>query len=253
MNESSKDVLFTIAMKLDLPDLLRWCTSSSKINKEVCNNDNVWRSKLLIDYPDFESFNLNRFFSLKETYVFLYQLSLIKKLLRTKESLHDIFLKSEIDLSAKKLKKIPALDLPNVQFLFLDNNYLTKIPKFNLPNLRTLDLSANELEEISISNLPNLESLNLFHNRLTRVEIFDLPMLRDLQLSDNHLKNIPAFDLPKLENLNLSSNELTKLPSLNLPNLQRLDLFQNPFSPEEKNKIVKKYNKVLDSYIFLFR
>ena len=62
MDTSSKDVLFTIAMKLDLPDLLRWCESNSKIHRDVCNNENVWRSKLLIDYPDYQKFDLKSFF-----------------------------------------------------------------------------------------------------------------------------------------------------------------------------------------------
>lgn len=95
MESMSKDILSTIAMNLDLPSLLRWCQSNSEINNHICNNSNVWRNKLLKDYPDYESFGLNR--SLKETYVFMYQLSLIKNLLNSDESLYDIFQKSEID------------------------------------------------------------------------------------------------------------------------------------------------------------
>lgn len=53
MEKASKDVLFTIAMESDLPSLLRWCSSSSTINRDVCRNDYVWRSKLLKDYPDY--------------------------------------------------------------------------------------------------------------------------------------------------------------------------------------------------------
>ena len=53
MENASKDVLFTIAMDLDLPSLLRWCQSNSKINRDVCQNDTVWRSKLLKDYSDY--------------------------------------------------------------------------------------------------------------------------------------------------------------------------------------------------------
>ena len=68
METASKDVLFTIAMDLDLPSLLKWCESGSRINHSVCQNDNVWRNKLLRDYPDYERFDLKR--SLRETYVF---------------------------------------------------------------------------------------------------------------------------------------------------------------------------------------
>ena len=115
MENASKDVLFTIAMGLDLPNLLRWCSSNSRINKDVCQNDYLWRSKLLKDfpdgYPDYQIFNLNK--SSRETYVFMYQLSYIKKLLNTNESLYEIFERKKIDLSGKGLKKVPAFDLPN--------------------------------------------------------------------------------------------------------------------------------------------
>jgi hypothetical protein len=60
MDVASKDVLFAIAMDLDLPSLLRWCESNSKINRDVCQNNDVWRSKLLKDFPDYLKFELNR-------------------------------------------------------------------------------------------------------------------------------------------------------------------------------------------------
>ena len=155
MENASKDVLFTIAMNLDLPNLLKWCSSNSKIHRNVCQNDDVWRSKLLKDYPneysDYQKFNLKK--SLRETYVFLYQLSYIKKLIGTNESLFEIFLKKEINLSDKGLKKVPAFDLPNLQRLFLHNNNLTEVPVFNLPNLRYLYLFDNKLTEKSKSDL----------------------------------------------------------------------------------------------------
>ena len=88
METASKDVLFTIAINLDLPSLLKWCESNSRINRNVCQNDHVWRSKLLKDYSNYQKFGLNR--SLRETYVFLYQLSYIKNLLNSNESLYDI-------------------------------------------------------------------------------------------------------------------------------------------------------------------
>jgi Leucine-rich repeat (LRR) protein len=229
METASKDVLFTVAMNLDLPDLLRWCQSNSKIMKDVCRNDNVWRSKLLKDfnneYPDIQKFNLNR--SLKETYVFLYQLSYIKKLLNTQESLYNIFLMKEIDLSAKGLKKVLAFDLPNLQYLDLSDNKLTKVPAFDLPNLQGLYLYDNSLTKVPAFDLPNLQILDLSHNKLTEVPAFDLPNLQTLSLSNNNLTEIPAFDLPNLHTLYLSNNNLTEIPAFDLLNLQYLYLDNN--------------------------
>ena len=112
METASKDVLFTIAIDLELPELLRWCASSKRIYKYVCGNNDMWRAKLLKDYPDYEMFKLNQ--SLREIYVFMYQLSYIKELLNTEETLFDIFQRKEINLSQKGLKKVPAFDLPNL-------------------------------------------------------------------------------------------------------------------------------------------
>ena len=178
MESTSKDVLFTIAMDLDLPSLLKWCESSARVNRDVCQNDNVWRSKLLREYPDYQKFELNR--SLKETYVFLYQLSYIQGLLNTNESLYDIFHKKHLDLRNKYLKKVPAFDLPNLQNLYLSGNFLTKVPAFNLPNLEGLYLSDNMLTEVPVFNLPNLQKLVLSYNSLTEIPNFNLPNLRTL-------------------------------------------------------------------------
>ena len=226
METASKDVLFTIAMSLDLPDLLRWCESNSKIHRDVCKNDHVWRSKLLKDfpneYPEYQKFGLNR--SLRETYVFLYQLSYIKKLLNTDESLHDIFLRKKINLSKKNLKKVPAFDLPNLKVLYLDYNQLTEVPAFNLPNLKRLYLE---------------------HNQLTEVPTFDLPNLQELFLHENQLTEVPAFELPNLQQLFLAYNQLTEVPAFNLPNLKTLDLHNNQLTERSKKKLKQQYgNKV---------
>ena len=218
MENASKDVLFTIAMNLDLPNLLRWCASNSRINRDVCQNDNVWRSKLIRDYPDYRRFDLDK--SLRETYVFLYQLSYIKKLLKTKESLYDIFLTKTLDLSSKGLKKVPAFELPHLRRLSLSNNQLTEVPEFALPNLEVLYLSDN---------------------RLTKVPAFNLPNLRELSLSGNPLRKVPAFDLPNLQHLYLNSNQLTEVPTFHLPNLRTLYLMNNRLTEVVKKELKEKY------------
>ena len=223
METASKDVLFTIALNLKLPDLLRWCSSNSKINRDVCNNDNVWRSKLLKDYPDIEIFQLNK--SLRETYVFLYQLTYIKELLNSDDSIHNIFQRKVLNLSQKGLKKVPAFDLPNLLDLFLYKNKLTSVPNFNLPNLRTLDMHGNNLTKVPNFNFPNLETLDLYNNQLSEV---------------------PAFHLPKLRILTLSGNKLTKMPDFQLPELELLTLYNNKLDNTTRKEVKEKYqNKVV--------
>jgi Leucine-rich repeat (LRR) protein len=229
METASKDVLFTIAMNLRLPDLLRWCSSSSRLNKDICNNDNVLRSKLLRDYPDIEIFHLNK--SLRETYIFLYSLSYIKELLNSDESIHDIFQRKILDLSQKGLKKVPAFDLPKLQELSLSKNKLTSIPAFHLPMLRTLDLHSSNLTEVPSFDLPNLKELELYNNKLIMIPTFNLPNLQTLNLFNNNLTNVPDFYLPKLQLLTLHNNKLDKIT---------------------KKELREKYqNKVVLCFIFL--
>ena len=52
MDKASKDVLFMIALDLSLPELLNWCLSSKRVNQKVCQNRDVWISKLKRDFSD---------------------------------------------------------------------------------------------------------------------------------------------------------------------------------------------------------
>lgn len=187
MESASKDVLFTIAMNSELPDLLRWCQSNSRINKDVCNNDDVWRSKLLKNYPEYKNIDFSSIqpLSLRETYVIMYQLAYINKLLDSKYSPRYIFIRGEIDLNNKGLTKVPSFNLPNLKELSLYENKLTEVPSFNLPNLRELFLHVNLLTEVPTFTLPNLTYLNISENFLIKVPSFNLPKLKHLSLYQN--------------------------------------------------------------------
>ena len=257
-----KDVLFTLALELDLPSLMNWCQTNAKINDKVCNNSDIWQRKLLNDYPDYKKFNLQK--PLKEIYKFLYQLSALKNALRTKESLYDIYLKKELrfpfeglekvhlptinlpnlevlDGNQSKLEKVPELIVPNLRILSLPYNNLEEVPPFDLPKLTKLELYGNNLTSVPSFNLPNLEELALGINKLTNVPIFNLPKLKRLSIYENFLTEIPAFDFPSLEFLSLYRNQLTSIPNLNLPKLRTLHLKDNNLSKEEKTKLKQKY------------
>ena len=46
----SRDEIFSIALMLDLPDILSFCRISKKFNNNVCNNNNFWIRRLKQDY-----------------------------------------------------------------------------------------------------------------------------------------------------------------------------------------------------------
>ena len=47
----NRDVLFSIALELDLPDIVNLCRTSMKVNEYVCRNRNFWINKIKKDYP----------------------------------------------------------------------------------------------------------------------------------------------------------------------------------------------------------
>ena len=49
-NQLSKDEIFTIAMLLDLPEILALCRTAKKFNRNVCQNKNFWISRLKQDF-----------------------------------------------------------------------------------------------------------------------------------------------------------------------------------------------------------
>ena len=47
----NRDLLFLIALEMDLPEIIKLCETSSKINEYVCNNRNFWINKIKKTYP----------------------------------------------------------------------------------------------------------------------------------------------------------------------------------------------------------
>ena len=50
----TNDALFSLAIQLELPDLLKLCSSSKKINDYICRNDNIWLYKLNKEFPNWQ-------------------------------------------------------------------------------------------------------------------------------------------------------------------------------------------------------
>ena len=45
-----KDILIELAIELDLPDIIKWCSLSKKFDSLTCKNDVFWRRKFIHDY-----------------------------------------------------------------------------------------------------------------------------------------------------------------------------------------------------------
>jgi len=178
MNKLSKDILFLIGLKLDFPDLLNFCESDERIDKLVCQRNDIWLHKLVNEFPNWKDFKIEK--DLKGIYETLYGLNVIKSFLKDideyeNHSLLDLYNSIGLFLFNKQLTEIPKEigNLINLKSLYLNSNQLTKIPKEigNLINLKELSLSNNKLTEIpkEIGNLTNLEALWLYKNQLTKI------------------------------------------------------------------------------------
>lgn len=68
MNEAPKDVIFSMAKRMELPELLKFCSTNSKFN-QICSENYIWLYKLEKDFPGEYSGSL----SPKESYIILYK------------------------------------------------------------------------------------------------------------------------------------------------------------------------------------
>ncbi|GAG81361.1 unnamed protein product, partial [marine sediment metagenome] len=101
MDKLDKDTLYSIAIELDLPSLLKFCASNSRINELICKRDPIWLNKLNKDFPNYKDFKLKQ--SKKDIYILLYNLTKLKKKLNLKQNILELYNLQELNLSNNKL------------------------------------------------------------------------------------------------------------------------------------------------------
>ncbi len=131
MDQVPVDVLFRLALELDLPELLLFCTSSKRINEKLCLRKHIWNRKLKeFSRQDREYFKKDR--TPRQAYTLLYQLKQLqhKVILLKKYSLIDLYNLKELYLFGNQLTSVPPElgNLSNLQYLYLSNNQLTSVP-----------------------------------------------------------------------------------------------------------------------------
>ena len=86
-------------------------------------------------------------------------------------------------------------------------------------------------------------------------DALSLTQLEVLYLTDHSIPEIPGeiIQLKNLKSLSLAGNDLTKLPEeiYQMKSLKEIILFDNPFSPEELEKIRKRFKKELPRTVLL--
>ena len=102
MEHLNVDELFSIAIQLDLPDILSLCKSSKRFNQLVCLRDRIWLALLERDFPDYQKLNIIS--SPRENYKLLYQLYQLKQKLNLPEDVYQLYNLKELNLDNNQIK-----------------------------------------------------------------------------------------------------------------------------------------------------
>ena len=237
----NKDELFTLALHLDLADLLNFSKTSKRYGK-LCHNNIVWRGKIRHDFPHLKYEDLIpelQHKSPEEIYILLYTV----KVWKLKMNVNDLYVETNIVLFEPDIHLIPEyLHLPNLKRLGLEKNQIKRIPdNLNLPELRTLSLCGNKITHIPNLSFPKLHNLCLTDNLIEDIPNLNSNSLGTLHLHGNKIITIsPDLNLPNLRILDLNRNKISAIPpNLNLPNLEILRLKQNPITVVRNNQFPK--------------
>jgi len=206
INELPKDALFSLGLQLNLPDLLSFCNSQPRIDRLVCQQNDIWNAKLNREFPNYNSMFQKD--TPRETYTLLYDLTNLKN--KIKDSIEKLYQRKNLYLGEDHIKEIPKEigQLHNLQELWLKNNQIKEIPKElgQLHNLLGLYLEYNRIKEIpkELTQLHNLQTLSLEYNQIKEIpkEIGQLHNLKILWLQNNQIKEIPK-ELTQLHNLQI--------------------------------------------------
>lgn len=220
MNKLHKDELFSIALHLKLPELLKFCSTSKTIMNLICNKNDIWNMKLSKEFPNY-NVKLRRN-TPKETYILLYKLQIVKDAFKTPLTLISLFNSTYLGLDYSSISHIPReIDvLVNLESLSLSSNNINSIPKElgNLKSLTRLYLDENRIKIIpkELGNLIYLEHLYLHDNQIEVIpkELGNLTQLTDLHLSDNEIRVVPK-ELSSLKKaiIYLRNNHIEDVPS----------------------------------------
>jgi len=251
MDRLDQVALFHIAAMLDLDNLLSLCSSNSRINRLICQQNHIWIYKLNNEFPDWKQHFNDK--PVRKVYSLLVKLSKLREEIKYEGSIYQLFKETKLNLYNNKLETLPPEIglLSNLQELSLSNNKIETLPPEigSLSNLRVLWLHNNEIKTLppEIGSLSNLQVLYLNNNQIETLppEIGLLSNLRSLYLDNNEIETLPPEigSLSNLQVLWLYNNKIETLPSKigSLSNLRELYVGRKVINVPNNLKNVVQY------------
>ena len=163
-----------------------------------------------------------------------------------------------LNASTNLINSIEVFTDPNVlsfmQFVNLSNNKITKFPAIQLPKLRKLNLNENKIDSCEdFQGHPTLEVLELRKNKLkTCLGLRDMPALRELYLAENKIKGLAGLEnLPSLKTLHLRQNLIKVLvkPLPDLPAIFHFNVRENRIADVKQIKKFKYFTSLKSATI----
>jgi hypothetical protein len=121
MENLGKDVLILLAMELNYGDILKFCTSSNKINNIVCKNNHFWRNKLYKDYP---SYTFSKNYTLENFREIYEQMMEMDKLLENTTVTRMIGYNTAVFLKPEMINFLTNVDFGNIKGTNIPINFL---------------------------------------------------------------------------------------------------------------------------------
>ncbi|KAI5169107.1 protein phosphatase 1 regulatory subunit 7 [Pancytospora epiphaga] len=125
-----------------------------------------------------------------------------------------------VDCSYNLVKRIPVIDLKELEELYLIANDIERIENISFRNLVKLDLAGNKIEVIENIQAESLQELYLATNKIKKVEnLSHFNELKILDLQYNEITELDCNQLPQsLEEILLQGNSLL----CKISNIERL-------------------------------
>jgi len=168
MENLPKDVLFSIAIELDLYDLLIFCKSHRNINDKVCKNRDIWAKKLMNEYP---LMNINNVKNVKDLYLWLNEkIGIINNSKKFKKGEYKIFKYEDIYYIPTAINR--QIDLKNGKVINPSSLFQVGEP-LQFPNVSPDFFGYRELKDsLSLMREPKIKYSFMVISEKSLYEIF---------------------------------------------------------------------------------